>query len=81
MTYVLMHIDDAEVENYDWRTTDPLMDVSILVPPAETKLCTIVPLGAVARFLPILEAAVDPESPLRCDCCGALEPDDRDPPE
>ena len=71
MIYALCHVDDAEVEKYDWRSTDPEMDVSVLVPGAD-KLCTIVPLGGLHDFLPILaEAHAGTDAgPLRCEHCG-----------
>ena len=51
MIYALAHIDDPPRELYDWRKTDPEMDVSILVPGAE-KLCTVVPLAALRPSSP-----------------------------
>src|SRR3954452_20027327 len=70
--YVYCHIDDAGSERYDWRKTDPMLDVSVFLPGA-SKVCTIAPLGALANLLPSLHRVLsEPDAErLRCEGCGA----------
>ena len=70
MRYCVAHLYDAPGQ--PWPESDPAEEIHVI--PWGMKVVTAVPIGALGRFLPILDEATAQVPPATCGGCGAQLP-------
>ena len=70
MTYFLAHLDDRPDE--PWQGSDPHEEIYVI--PFGEKVATAVPIGALRKFLPILDESMEGLAPACCAACGTALP-------
>jgi hypothetical protein len=68
--YFVAHIENAP--GRPWQESDPAEEIYVI--PYGTRVATAVPVGALRRFLPILDQAAADLPPATCEHCGITLP-------